>query len=158
MQRLLKFLHTLGAVGMIGALAALIILHTQLPEPAAEASYIQLRSVMGLLAEWLLLPSLALVLVAGLLSMAVGKYFQDAGWAWMKLALGVVMFEGTLFSVQGPMQREAALAEQVLAGTADAALLGASLASEWGSLWVILLVAVANVAIAIWRPRIRRRA
>ena len=158
MQRLLKFLHTMGAIGMIGALAALIILHTQLPDPAATESYIQIRALMGRVAEWLLLPSLTIVLVGGLLSMAVGKYFQDAGWAWMKLALGVVMFEGTLFSVQGPMQREAALAEQVLAGKADAALLGGSLASEWGSLWVIVLVAVCNVAIAIWRPRIRRRA
>ena len=44
-------------------------------------------------------------------------------WAWAKLALGVVMFEGTLFAVQGPMQREAELARgAMLAG----ALIGAA--------------------------------
>ena len=91
------------------------------------------------------------------MSMSLGKFFTGAPWAWAKLALGVVMFEGTLFAVQGPMQREAELARRVMEGSADAAELGLSLQSEWGSVWVILLVAVANVVLGVWRPRFQRR-
>ena len=142
---------------MIGALAAILIVHASLPPAAEVTAYVQMREVLDDLARYLLFPSLGLVLFAGLMSMSVGKFFTGAPWAWAKLALGVVMFEGTLFAVQGPMQREAELARRVIAGSADAAELGLSLQSEWGSVWVILLVAVANVVLGVWRPRFQRQ-
>ncbi|MGD8810014.1 MAG: hypothetical protein PVG24_10440 [Gammaproteobacteria bacterium] len=153
MQRLLKFLHTIGAIGMTGAILGLIVMMSMLPEAAALAEYAGARSVMSRLAKWIFLPSLALVLVAGLLSMAVTPRFRSAGWALVKLATGIVVFEGGLVGIQGPMEREALLGTAVLAGTADPQLLGNSLNAEWGSLWLILAVAVANVALGIWRPR-----
>ena len=157
MKRLMKFLHTMGAIGMIGALAAILVVHAGLPPATELAAYVQMREVLDDLARYLLFPSLGLVLFSGLMSMSVGKFFTGAPWAWAKLALGVVMFEGTLFAVQGPLQREAELARLVMAGGADAARLGLSLQSEWGSLWVILLVAVANVVLGVWRPRFQHR-
>jgi hypothetical protein len=155
-KKTLKLLHVLGTVGMLGALAAMLVLHTLLPPPEDLAGYTILRVAVSRIAEWLLLPSLGLVLVSGLLAMAAGKHFHNAGWAWVKLALGVVMFEGTLLAVQGPAEREAILAQRVTGGEASPAELALSLASEWYSLWIIALLAVLNIALGIWRPRFRR--
>jgi hypothetical protein len=156
MRKTLKLLHVLGTAGMLGALAAMLILHSLLPGPVDINDYVQLRLVIARIAEWLLLPSLGVVLVSGLLAMAAGKLFHNAGWAWLKLGLGVVMFEGTLLAVQGPALREAGLARQVTAGDASPSELALSLTSEWYSLWIIATLAVLNVALGIWRPRLRR--
>lgn len=156
MKRTLKFLHSLGGMGVMGALVANIILLTITPEPSSLEEYALMRKSIGLIAEWLLLPALAVVLLSGLLSMAVHPPFHNAGWAWMKLGLGVIMFEGTLLTVQGPAERAAIESQRALAGEVDPATLAALVQGEWGSMWVILGVAVANVALAIWRPRFKR--
>ena len=119
MRRTLKFLHTLGAIGLTGALAAQIVLLSRLPAPGSLAEYAALRGAMGALAEWILLPSLGITLVSGLLAMSMTHAFHNAGWAWLKLALGVSMFEGTLITVQGPAQKEAELSARALAGDLD---------------------------------------
>ncbi len=157
MRKAIKFLHTLGTVGMLGALAALMVLYTLLPPATDLSAYAQMRVAMGRIAEWMLLPSLATVLVSGLLAMAFGSGFHSAGWAWMKLATGVVVFEGTLFSVQGPAQREADRVRQALAGEFPVSELALTIASEWYSLWVIAGLALANIVLGIWRPRFKRR-
>ena len=55
------------------------------------------------------------------------------------------------------MQRAALQAEAALAGDVPAAELAAPLGPEWGSLWVVLLLAIFNVVLGVWRPRGRRR-
>jgi len=65
--------------------------------------------------ELILLPSIALALVRGLLAMAFNPAFHNAGWAWLKLISGVLVFEGTLVYVQAPMQRGDLQAEDALA-------------------------------------------
>jgi hypothetical protein len=112
---------------------------------------------MGGIAAWLLLPSLALVLVSGLWSMAITRAFHNAGWVLAKLALGVVMFKGVLLSVQGPVQTEAARSAQALAGELDPAVLGTVMHNEWAAVWVVLLIATANVVLGVWRPKFSRR-
>ena len=159
MRKTLKFLHTLGGVGLLGAMATLVIMLTQLPEPSvAPESYLILRVVMDRIAQWLLLPSLGITLVAGLFSMAVVKGYHNAGWAWMKLATGVLMFEGTLLAIQGPVEAEAALARQVIADGGDLGQLASTVGAEWGSLWVLIGVAVVNVLLGVWRPKFSRGA
>ena len=59
---------------------------------------------MGAVATWIFLPALALTLLSGLLAMALNRAYLNAGWAWVKLATGVLMFEGGLVYVQGPMR------------------------------------------------------
>ncbi|MDP5054998.1 MAG: hypothetical protein NWP69_14515, partial [Congregibacter sp.] len=83
--------------------------------------------------------------------------FHNQGWVWMKLALGVSVFEGTLIAIQGPAKREAARAAQALAGELEPALLGLTAGSEWKSTLVILGVAIANIVLAVWRPRFGSR-
>ncbi len=107
MRRLMKFLHTMGAIGLMGAMACLIALLSVTPPPAILSGYAQMRGAMAAVATWVFLPSLALMLVAGLLAIALNRAFHQAGWAWVKLATGVLMFEYGFVGVQGPMQREA---------------------------------------------------
>lgn len=153
MRKLLKFLHTLASIGMIGALTAHIILLSIMPGPESLAEYTALRQGIGAIAKWLLLPSLGLVLVSGLLAMAFSGNYYNAGWAWAKLGLGVITFEGTLLTVQGPAIRAAEASARALDGSLDPAEIDAMVRGEWGSLWVILAIALVNVVLAIWRPR-----
>jgi hypothetical protein len=157
MRKLLKFLHTLGGIGLTGALFVQLLMLQNMPPVEALAEYATARGQMGIVAQWLLFPSLGIVLVSGLLSMAWTDAFHGAGWVWMKLALGVSVFEGTLITVQGPAKHEAALAAQALLGEVDPALLGLTASAEWKSTLVILGVAIANVVLAVWRPRFERR-
>lgn len=160
LRHLLKLLHTVGAIGLLGSMATMLVILADITLPTQSLEiYVSQRTIMANIAEWLLLPSLGLTLVAGLFSMAFVKGFHNAGWAWLKLATGVVMFEGTLLGIQGPMEAEAELARRVLASGEGAAVaqLAVNLSSEWGSLWVLGFVAMVNVVVGIWRPRFQRR-
>lgn len=156
MRRLLKFLHTMGSAGLLGAMASLVVMLSLAPAPSALAGYTATRGAMGAVATWIFLPALAVTLMSGLLAMALNRAFLNAGWAWVKLATGVLMFEGGLVYVQGPMKQEAEQSARALTGLVDPAVLAVSLAGERGTLWVLLAVATANVALGIWRPRILR--
>jgi fructose-specific phosphotransferase system IIC component len=89
MRKSLKILHTLAACGMVGAVLAYMVLLLAAPQDTATA-YAELRQSIAALCDYLLLPSLALVLVSGLLSMAVHRPFLDKRWAWLKAALGLM--------------------------------------------------------------------
>ncbi len=156
MRRLLKFLHTMGSAGLLGAMASLVVMLSLAPAPSALTGYAAMRGAMGAVATWIFLPALAVTLMSGLLAMALNRAFLNAGWAWVKLATGVLMFEGGLVYVQGPMKQEAEQSARALAGLVDPAVLAVSLTGERGTLWVLLAVATANVALGIWRPRILR--
>jgi hypothetical protein len=155
-RRLLKFLHTMGSAGLLGAMASLVVMLSLAPAPSALTGYAAMRGAMGAVATWIFLPALAVTLMSGLLAMALNRAFLNAGWAWVKLATGVLMFEGGLVYVQGPMKQEAEQSARALAGLIDPAVLAVSLTGERGTLWVLLAVATANVALGIWRPRILR--
>lgn len=157
MRKFIKFLHTMASIGFLGAIIAFLVLHAHLPEPAELERFAALRIAMGAVARWVLLPSMGLVLVSGLLSMAVVPAYQNQGWVWAKLLSGAIVFEGTLVYVQGPMERAAERAQAALAGEVPVSDLGLTLSPEWGSFWVIGAVAVANVVLGVWRPRFRKK-
>jgi hypothetical protein len=150
----MKFLHTIGAIGLMGAMACLIVLLGFVPKPTSLSEYALMTAAMSGIVTWVFFPSLAVTLIAGLLAIALNRAHHSAGWAWAKLATGVLIFEWGFTAVLGPMQEEAELSARVLVGAADAGLLAASLATERSSLWVLLAVAAANVVLGIWRPRL----
>ncbi len=156
MRRFLKFLHTMGAIGLMGAMACLIVLMIIEPPPASLAGYALIRGAMAAIATWIFFPSLALTLVSGLLAIAANRTFHNAGWAWVKLATGILMFEGGFAYALGPIQEEAERSANALAGHLDPSTLTGSFGAEQGSLWVLLAVATANVVLGIWRPRLTR--
>lgn len=70
----IKFLHSLASCGLIRALAGyMIILIASLQE--TPAAYADMRQSINALSNCLLLPSLAVALVSGLVSMIVQPVF-----------------------------------------------------------------------------------
>ena len=61
-------------------------------------------------------------------------------------ATGILIFEGSLVGVQGPMQEEAERSASALAGQVDPMTPAGSAGAERNTLWVLLAVATANVA------------
>ncbi len=155
MRRLLKFLHTMGAIGMLGSMACLLVL-SNIATPAFLTEYTAVRGAMAAIAKLIFMPSLTLTLIAGLLAVAVSRAFQDAGWAWAKLVSGVLLFEYGLIGIEGPMRLEAERSAAALAGKGDPVTLAASLGAERSTLWILAAVATANVLLGVWRPRLMR--
>ena len=153
MRKGLKFLHTVGACGLLGALAAYAVVLARAPQATAR-SYADLRATIDALCTYLLLPSLALALFTGLLAMAAHRPFLETRWAWLKAAIGLATFEGSLIVINGRARAAAGLAEDVAAGRAEANVLTDVIASEWGGLAVVGAIALANVALGVWRPRL----
>jgi hypothetical protein len=153
MKRLLKFLHEVSTVGIMGALVAQLILSAYARGLAAHDQAV-VRAGILLLSEWLLLPSLAVVLVSGVFAIAIHRPFHNAGWAWVKALLGVAMLEGTLGGVQGTAREAAAITKKIAEGHAEPGLLEPVLRHEAGGLWVVLALSVINIALAIWRPKL----
>jgi hypothetical protein len=153
-RRWLKALHEIAAIGVAGTLAACIVLVATAPEDSPVA-YAAVRGAIAALVKWLLVPSLALVLVSGLLAIAFNRAYHDAGWAWLKALTGITIFEGTLLTIAASTRRAAEMSAAAVSGAPPApGQLEAVLRTEWGGLWMILAVALANVALAIWRPRL----
>jgi hypothetical protein len=156
MRRLMKFLHTIGAIGLMGAMACLIVLLGFVPKPSSLSEYALITAAMSGIATWVFFPSLALTLVAGLLAIAFSPAYHSAGWAWAKLATGIIIFEWGFTAILGPIQEEAELSARALTDGADSAAFATSLAPERTSLWVLLVVAAANVVLGVWRPRLTK--
>ncbi len=155
--RLLKALHEIGAVGVMGSFAACIVLVATAPKEPLIA-YAAARQGIAMITQWLLVPSLAIVLISGLLAIAATDAYKDAAWAWLKALLGLSVFEGTLVTVRASARQAAELSALAVAGHPDAVQLAQVLRTEWGGLWLLMALSVANIVLAVWRPRLFRRA
>jgi len=157
MRRLFKFLHEVGAFGVMGALAAHIVLIVSAKD-MSPLEYAAVRHAIEATSKYLLLPSLTLVLISGLLAMAIHSPFHNTGWVWIKALTGVMMLEGTLGAVQGTARDAAALSARIASGDLAAEPgMKEVLRHEWGGLWFILLLSAINIALAIWRPRFKKK-
>lgn len=148
----LKILHTIAACGLIGGLAAYMLMLMLAPQ-ATPADYATLRETIKAISDYLLLPSLALALVTGLLAMVVHYPFQEKGWVWIKAATGILMFKGILTIVSAKAGRAAVMSRQIAEGTAPPDALDQLIGLEWGALWTVMALSVANVVLGVWRPK-----
>jgi len=138
---------------MMGAMACLLVVMIFGPAQNAVEGQSAVMGAMAQIATWVFMPSLAVTLIAGLLGIAVTPGFHDAGWVWAKAATGILVFEGGLLYVLGPIQAAAKTSASALGGHLDPAIAARTFASERNTLWVLLAVALANVALGVWRPR-----
>jgi hypothetical protein len=155
-RKTMKILHEIGAVGVLGSLAACLVLVATAPTESPVA-YAAVRQGIAEISKWLLVPSLAITLISGLGAIAGNDAYINAGWPWIKALTAVVMFEGTLLTIAANARRAAELSAQAAQGAGDPALLAAALRSEWSGLWVMIALSLANVVIGVWRPRSRPR-
>ncbi|MGJ3265205.1 MAG: DUF2269 family protein [Salinarimonas sp.] len=155
MRKLVKILHSIAAGGLIGGLACYAALLLVAPQET-PAAYADLRQSIVVLSDWVILPSLAVALVSGLVSMIVHKPFLDTGWVWIKAVLGVLMFKGVLTIVSAKAAYAASMSRRIADGEAAPDALADLVALEWGTLAVVGAITVANVVLGIWRPRLVR--
>ncbi len=153
MRRLLKFLHTLGAAGLTGGIAALALVLILAPASTKTAGAVSIMVAMAKTAQWIVGPSMVATVVTGLLAMLATPAFYNAGWVWLKAATGLLVLEGGLH-VLGPLQEEAARGAAALTGGPDPAGVARLFTDESNTLWVLLAVSVANIALGVWRPRL----
>jgi hypothetical protein len=149
----MKFLHTLGAAGLTGALGAVLAVVVVAPASGHGVQDLQLIAALARIAAWIIGPSIVLTVISGLLAIVVTPAFQEAGWVWAKAATGILILEGGLHAL-GPIQAAAKRGAAALtdpSATADPAPL---VSAEVNTLWVLLAVAVANIALGVWRPRL----
>lgn len=156
MRKALKFLHTFASCGLIGALLGYMIVLITAPQDIAR-SYAEARQTISALCNYLLLPSLAIALVSGLLSMAVHRPFQEQRWAWVKALLGLGMFESTLGIIQSKANYAATVSAKIVTGEATPDTLTTAIANEWYALGAIMALSIANIVLGVWRPRLAKR-
>ena len=156
MRQALKFLHSCSSAGIIGGLLAYMLVLLKSPQETAQ-QFADMRVTIEAICNLILIPSLALALVTGLLAMAVHRPFQERRWAWVKALLGIGMFESTLAITQSKAAYATNLAKKILAGEAESGALQAALGSEWTTLWAIMAISLANVALGVWRPKLQGR-
>ena len=143
-----KTLHAVASIGYGGALAACLVINMVASRTSA-AEFEASRRLFAAIAQYLLLPSMAVVVVSGLIALAATRAYMDAGWAWLKALLGLSVFEATLVAV-GSSQHQAEFA----AAAANLGVIDAMLRSERNTLWLLIAVSAANVVLAVWRPRL----
>ncbi len=154
LRRSLKVLHTLGAAGFIGGLAALAAVLAAGPATGGGAPPV---AALARIAAWVVGPSMILTVVSGLLAMLANPAFYEAGWVWLKALTGVLVLEGGLH-VLGPLQEEARRSAAALAAGADPVALAHLASAELGTVWVLVAVSAANIVLGVWRPRFLRLA
>jgi hypothetical protein len=146
----------MGAIGMMGSMAALLVLMTTTPPPSSLAGYALIHGAMGDIATWIFVPSLGLTLVPGMIAIAATSAFQNAAWAWVKMAIGFLIFLGGIVFIEGPIKDEARRSASALGGHLDPATLAGANVAEPSWVWALLLLATANVVLGVWRPRFTR--
>lgn len=155
MRNFLKVLHELSTVGVMGSLAACVVLARTAPQDSL-AGYAAVRQGIAAIEQWLLVPSLVLVLVSGLLAIVATRAYVNAGWPWLKALLGLGMLEGTFLTVSSRGREAAELSAQALSGAGDPAQLAEVLRTEGIGLWTLLVMSLANIIVGVWRPRLVR--
>jgi hypothetical protein len=151
--RSLKALHEIGAIGTLGSFAACIVLLTTAPT-TSPVGFAAVMQGIASISKWLLLPSIAIVLLSGLLAIAANEAYMNAAWAWVKALLGLGTFEGSLLTVGASARHAAELSALAVSGRGDPAQLAQFLRTEWGGLWTLTALAFVNIVLAVWRPRL----
>jgi hypothetical protein len=153
-KRLLKLLHELAGIGITGALACQLVLIARAPADITLPAYAVLRQSIVAIHSWILLPSLALVLVSGLAAMAVHYPFAQSRWVWAKAITGIGLLEGTLVVVMGTARRAAEQVTEAPAAPETPALMAELMRTEWIGLWTVFVLCLVNVVLGVLRPRL----
>lgn len=124
----MKFLHELGAYGMVGGFLVQLLL-LGLPTSTVGDRF----ALIGQVSLRIVAPALGLVILSGLLAMVVRKVFFTKGWVWLKILLTLPTAYSVLATLPG---------------------LDLLVPSRLGAqLWVSIAMAAAITALSVWRPK-----
>ncbi|MEM9208055.1 MAG: hypothetical protein AAGA61_02315 [Pseudomonadota bacterium] len=159
MKKLLKLMHWAGAIAVLGGMVVMMLLVATAPDRMTDlAGYAAVRASLATLANWVIVPGLGIALFSGLMGMAIHPPFHSAGWALTKALSGLVLFESSLATIVAPADKAARITAEAVAGNIDLIAMDSGINDIWGAWWVLLGIAILNVVLGVWRPRIRRRA
>ena len=142
-----KALHEIAAIGFGGGLVACLVINL-LANRASAAEFAAARHLFAAISQDILLPSMAIVVLSGMIALVSTRAYMDATWAWFKALLGLSVFEATL-AIVGSSRRQA----ELLAAAPDPAVLDTLLRSERNTIGLLIVLVLANVVLAVWRPR-----
>ena len=131
-----KVLHDIASISFGGGLAACLVINLT-ANRASASEFASARQVLAAIAEDVLIPSMAVVVVSGLIAMMATRGYQDAGWAWVKAVLGISVFVATVRLV-GASSKQA----ELVAAVTDPGMLDAMLRSERNMLWLLIVLCV----------------
>ncbi len=143
-----KAAHEIASIGFGGGLVACLVIN-RMANRASSAEFAAARQTFAAIAQYLLLPSMTIVVMSGLIALAATQAYPDSTWAWLKALLGLSVFEATLMIV-GSSRRQG----ELVVSAADPALLDALLRSERNTILLLIVLSAANVVLAVWRPRL----
>lgn len=157
-RTLLRLLHLLGGVGFAGALAAQLAIASVAADTPPRL--LAARDIALSVSSNVVLPALGLMVLSGLLLLALRPALIEQRWLIGKLLIGIAVCGIALAQVHGAARQARTLAVQALTSPTDAtaAALATVLRSERLGAWSALALAVAAVSLALWRPRLGRRA
>ncbi len=156
MKHLLKLLHVVAAIGFAGALAVTLLLSLTADDSTASA-FATARRAIETVAQTLGLPALVLLVASGMLLTVKQPALIEARWIWAKALIGLLVAGIALVVVQPAVMRAAALAQMALEGSLSVRPLEAALRAERIGAAINLMLSLAAVALAVWRPRLGRR-
>ena len=155
MRRFLKLLHLIGSAGYFAGIAAYLLFLEVAPDMADIHSYHQHRETIYNLSAWIIMPSMILVILSGLLSIAVHRPFHSKGWVWVKALTGILILEASLSSIDMPAKKGLDVATQLLEGTLENLPPTSNFYDHPTGLWTLLILSLANIILGVWRPRIQ---
>jgi hypothetical protein len=166
-RNLLLWTHLASVAVFAGATVLLLVL-AMTAAPASPLTFAAIRQAISIGAETVAVPALLVMIVSGMLLVVARPLLIDARWVWAKAAAGLAVALVALLSAQPATRRATALAVQEAAGSVlqAQAMLGANakvpleaaLRTELRGQWITLGLLAAAVGLAVWRPRLGRRA
>jgi hypothetical protein len=145
--RIIKILHTLGSLGLMGGVAACLVLRHSAPAYGGEG-YQLVREQLNALFSVLIVPSMGVTIFSGFASMIIYKPYWNALWAWAKAGSGVIVLQYAFRMKWNALELSAPL------DPTDPLDVPRALANEYSGFWVLLIVSALNVVVGVWRPRI----
>lgn len=156
-MRLLKLLHLASMAAVVGGLLALLVVAQASPYATADAQA-ALRQATAALVGWLVVPAVLALFVSGALLMVSRPVYFGARWVWAKSLLWLALGGAVLGVVQPAADRAAGAAQAGARGLPSLQSLdGALAAGHWGAIGCLAL-ALAAIALAVWRPALGRAA
>lgn len=156
MKNELKLLHIAAAIGFVGTLALTLLLSAT-ADDSTSAAFAATRRAIATATETVGLLSLVLLIVTGMFLTMRQPVLIEARWVWAKALLGVRVAGIALRVVQPAVMRAAAPAQMALEGSPALGPPEAVLRVERIGAGINLLLSLAAIALAAWRPPFGRR-